>query len=90
MRERSRTALNRAAAAALARRRLGGPGTLLPPNNARLLGDLIYLTRLDDFDALAPKDADLGPALGAVADAVRGSREPFGALEVLARRSEGR
>jgi len=90
VRERSRTRLARAAAGALARRGLGDPYALLPPNNARLLGDLIYLTRLDAFDALARTDDDLGPALAAVADAARGAREPFAVLEVLARKAEGR
>ena len=90
VRERSRAELAAAAAAALARRGLGGRSELVPPNNARLLGELIYVTRLDAFDALAPTDAALGPALGAVASAARGAREPFAALETLARRSEGR
>jgi predicted aminopeptidase len=90
VRERSRSRLARAAAAALARRGLGGRSDLLPPNNARLLGDLIYLTRLDAFDALARTDHDVGPALATLADATRGVREPFAALEVLARSAEGR
>jgi predicted aminopeptidase len=90
VRERRRAELAGAAAGALARRGLGGRSELLPPNNARLLGELIYVTRLDAFDALAPTDAALGPALGAVASAARGVREPFAALETLARRSEGR
>ena len=89
-REHGRTRLARAAARVLARRGLGDPASQVPPNNARLLGDLIYLTRLDAFDALARTDDDLGPALAAVADAARGAREPFAVLEVLARNVEGR
>ncbi|HJQ85256.1 MAG TPA: hypothetical protein VKA21_14320, partial [Candidatus Binatia bacterium] len=77
----------RAAAASLARRGLGG-GHLLPPNNARLLGDLIYLTDLERFDALAPTDGDLPLALRSVAAAGRTAGNPFGALATLAGAAE--
>ena len=87
-RERLRVRLARAAAQALAHRGAGGRDDLLPPNNARLLGDLIYVTRLGAFDALAPTDADLGPALAALADAARGAADPFRALAALAREPE--
>jgi len=88
VRERTRAALCRAAAAALARRGLGGREDLVPPNNARLLGDLIYLTGLDAFEGLAPGDADLAPALGAIAASAGESRDPFGAVTALAARRE--
>jgi predicted aminopeptidase len=89
-RERRRAALGRAAAAALTRRGLGGTADVVPPNNARLLGDLVYLTDLDALDALAPQDADLGPALARLAAAARDSDDPFAALAVLASGREGR
>ena len=89
LREQRRTGLLRAAGAALARRGLGG-GELLPPNNARLLGDLLYLTELDTFERLAPDDADLGPAIATLVHSVRGSAEPFATLAVLASRDERR
>jgi predicted aminopeptidase len=75
---------------ALARRRLGRPDELVPPNNARLLGQLLYTTDLDTFDGLAPTDADLGPAVAALVAAARGRTDPFAALAVLATRGEGR
>ena len=65
-------------------------GGLLPPNNARLLGDLLYLTELGTFGRLAPGDADLAPALAALVRAVRGEADPFATLEVLASRGERR
>jgi len=89
-RERARNALAVVAARALERGRLGAARELVPPNNASLLGELIYTTSLDDFQRLAPTDADLGPALGRLAGAVRGARDPFEALEVLASGAERR
>jgi len=87
VRERARSRIVAAAADALVRRRLGDRRDLVPANNARLLGDLVYLTRLEDFDALAPTDETLRPALAALADATRGAGEPFGALTALLARS---
>ncbi|HZP40550.1 MAG TPA: aminopeptidase [Candidatus Binatia bacterium] len=89
-RERARTWLAEAAAAELVRRQAGRPSDLLPPNNARLLGDLVYVTRLDAFERLAPTDGDVGPAVVALVDAVRGASEPFRAVEALASRAEAR
>ena len=89
LREQRRAQLLRAAAAALARRGLVSGG-LLPPNNARLLGDLLYLTELGTFGRLAPGDADLAPALAALVRAVRGEADPFAILAVLASRGERR
>jgi predicted aminopeptidase len=88
VRERVRLRLAQVAARALARQGAGGHDDLLPPNNARLLGDLIYVTRLGAFEALAPTDADLGPALAALAGAARDAADPFHALAALAREAE--
>jgi predicted aminopeptidase len=89
-RERLRTWVAQAAAADLVARHAGSRRELVPPNNARLLGELVYLDRLDAFDRLAPTDGDLGPAIAALVDAVRGAPEPFGAVEALASGSEAR
>ena len=43
----------------------------------------LYLTRLDDFEALAPGDQDPGPALHRLIVAARGSHDPFGVLDRL-------
>jgi len=86
-RERMRAALARATARALERGGIGGSGDVLPPNNAALLGELIYLTGLDGFEALAPNDADLAPALAALAAAARKANDPFAAVAALARTS---
>jgi predicted aminopeptidase len=88
VRERARGRLAAVAAAALVRRGLGRRDELVPPNNARLLGELLYATDLDRFDALAPGDGDVGPALAAVVGAARGSPDPAAAVAVLARRAE--
>lgn len=86
-RERVRAALARAAGTALARRGLGGTADLVPPNNARLLGELVYLTDLDAFDALVADDRDLGSAIHALAASARSASDPFAALLALAGRS---
>jgi len=70
-RERLRSWLAAAAAETLVRRRLGRREELVPPNNARLLGELVYGTDLDVFDRLAERDADVGPALRALVRAGR-------------------
>jgi predicted aminopeptidase len=85
-RDQGRAWYTRAAAAELARRGLDLERELLPPNNARLLGSLLYLTDLDAFDALAPSDADLGPALGALVASAREAADPFAAVHQLAAR----
>ncbi|HLK12229.1 MAG TPA: aminopeptidase [Candidatus Binatia bacterium] len=82
-RERARAWLAGAAADALVARRLGRREELVPPNNARLLGELLYATDLDRFDALAPADADLPEAIRRLVEAARGHREPFAALAAL-------
>jgi predicted aminopeptidase len=79
-RERAREWLAAAAAGSLARYHLGDASDVDPPNNARLLGALLYATRLDDFEALAPGDGDPGPALRDLVAAVRGRADPFEAL----------
>ncbi len=83
VRERARTWLAGAAADALARRGLGRRADLLPPNNARLLGELLYTTDLDRFDALAPTDADLPTAVARLVAAAKRSRDPFATLAAL-------
>ena len=83
-RERAREWLAAAAAGSLARYHLGDASDVDPPNNARLLGALLYATRLDDFEALAPGDADPGPALRDLVAAARGRADPFEALAALA------
>jgi len=88
-REQVRARLTRAAGRALARRRIGGGGELWPPNNARLLGELIYVTDLDAFDALAPTD-DLGPALALLVRTAGDAADPGAAVRALASRQEGR
>ena len=88
-REETRRRLTRAARRALVRRHLGGADELWPPNNARLLGELIYLTDLDAFDALAPTD-DLGPALALLVRTAGDAANPSAAVRALASRREGR
>ena len=83
-RERMRGELAADAARTLERRGLGGESDVLPPNNARLLGALLYATRLDEFEALAPGDADPGPALRLLVVATRGESDPFRVLAPLA------
>jgi predicted aminopeptidase len=89
-RERRRAALAGTAGAVLERRRIGAREDLVPPNNARLLGDLVYLTELDAFDALAPGDADLAPALARLAEGARTGHDPFSHLHALASEVERR
>jgi len=83
VRERRRRAYAAMAGRSLERRRLGVMADVYPPNNARLLGELLYLTRLDDFEALAPGGQDPGPALRRLMAAARGARDPFRALDEL-------
>jgi predicted aminopeptidase len=83
VRERQRTWLTARAADTIVRRRLGRSSELLPPNNARLLAELVYGTELDTFDRLAPTDIDVGPALRSLVREVRDAREPFDALHRL-------
>jgi predicted aminopeptidase len=90
VRERTRARLARLAATALVRHGLGTAAELSPPNNARLLGQLLYATRLEDFDRLAPGDGAVGPALAVLVAAAREARDPFTAVDRLASRREGR
>lgn len=90
VRQRARIRLATVAADALARRGLSGQEDLLPPNNARLLGALVYATELDTFDQLAPGDSEVGPALGALVREARAAPDPFVVLRALASRTEGR
>jgi hypothetical protein len=83
-REEARNRLATAAARLLERRGLGGEDDVLPPNNARLLGALLYATNLDEFDALAPGNGDPGPALRTLVAATRGKDDPFRVLAGLA------
>jgi predicted aminopeptidase len=83
-RERERARLAEAAARSLERRGFRGREELVPPNNARLLGALLYATNLDDFEALAPGEADPGSAIRALVRAVRGADDPFAAVQAAA------
>jgi predicted aminopeptidase len=89
-RERARVRLAAATVARLARHGIDARAELLPPNNAELLGVLLYTTGLDAFERTAPRDEALGPALAALVDGVRGAPDPFGALDGLARRARER
>jgi predicted aminopeptidase len=89
-REGIRGRLAERAAATLVRRALGSRSELVPPNNARLLGKLLYLTELDTFERLAPTDAGLGPAVAALVAEARHADDPFAALALLATRPEER
>ena len=81
-RERERTVLTAAAGRSLTRRGLDDDD-VMPPNNARLLGALLYATRLDDFAVLAPGDSDPGPGLRALVASARGAHDPFESLAAL-------
>jgi len=82
-REEARNRMATAAARLLERHGLGGDD-VVPPNNARLLGALLYATNLDEFEALAPRNADPGPALRTLVAATRGKDDPFRVLAGLA------
>lgn len=77
VREARRAALCRQAAASLTRRRLGRTDDLVPPNNARLLSELIYFDHLDDFDRLAADDATLPGAIARLVAAPVATDDPF-------------
>ena len=81
-RERERTVLTAAAGRTLTGRGLDDDD-VVPPNNARLLGALLYATRLDDFALLAPGDSDPGPGLRALVASARGAPDPFESLAAL-------
>lgn len=84
VRERQRTRLAEAAARALERKGFRGRDELVPPNNARLLGMLLYATSLDDFEALAPGDVDPGPAIRTLVRTARDADDPFAAVQAAA------
>jgi hypothetical protein len=86
VRERRRLAILRTTAGTLERRGLGRADDVLPPNNARLLGELAYSMDLDAFDALAPTDADVPEAVATLARTVLDARDPFAAVRALAAR----
>ena len=88
VRERLRERLAAAAADTLVHHHLGDVSDVSPPNNARLLGALLYTTRLDDFEALAPGEDDPGPALRDLVAAARGRDDPFRVLAGLAGRAK--
>jgi len=80
-----RAAIHRSAARGLVRHGLGNGASVYPPNNARLLAALVYMTRLEDFEALVSRDAGLGPALARLRAALRNGPQPFAALDALLR-----
>ena len=79
-REAARTWYAGAAATELERRRIGARAELLPPNNARFLGHLLYLTALDRFDALAPTDDALAGAIRHLIESTPLAHDPFEVL----------
>jgi hypothetical protein len=85
VRERARRWLAGAAADTLVADELGRRDELLPPNNARLLGELFYVTDLDAFDALAPRDVDLPGAIAALVERAGTAPDPFVAVQQLAK-----
>jgi predicted aminopeptidase len=85
VRERARRWLAGAAADTLVADELGRRDELLPPNNARLLGELFYVTDLDAFDALAPRDVDLPGAIAALVARAGTAPDPFVAVRQLAK-----
>jgi predicted aminopeptidase len=85
-RELLRRRLAAAAGATLQRRGLGPASLVSPPNNARLLGLLVYTTSLDAFDRLAPGTGDPGPAVRALVAGARGADRPFDVLQALVER----
>src|SRR5262249_10411884 len=93
---RGRAGANRFGSASRARRsprpcaiRSAAAAASCPPTTARLLGELICLTALDAFDALAPTD-DVGRALALVVRTADGAADPGAAVRALATRREGR
>jgi predicted aminopeptidase len=88
VREAERVRLAAEAGAALARRGAGRRSDLTPPNNARLLGELLYVSRLDVFDRLAPADDALPAALAGIVQGACGAPDPFAAVDRLASRHE--
>jgi predicted aminopeptidase len=88
VREAERARLAAAAEAALARRGAGRRSDLTPPNNARLLGELLYVSRLDAFDRLAPADDGLPAALDAIVHGACAAPDPFAVVDRLASRPE--
>ena len=65
------------------------PGWLarVPLDNASLLARRVYAQRLDLFDSVwVRNERDIRRTIGAVRDAVRGSGDPYSALEQLLRR----
>src|SRR6185369_14478392 len=89
-RERARQRLVAAAAAGLERRGLGVRADLVPPNNARLLGELLYVTDLEQLEDLIPAGADIGAGLGRLVATARDAPEPFAAVRALATSAPGR
>ncbi|MFN8543096.1 MAG: hypothetical protein U0807_02660 [Candidatus Binatia bacterium] len=59
---------------------------VLPANNARLLGELVYLSDLDAFDRLAPSDDALPAAIARLVATARTARDPFAAVREAAPR----
>ncbi len=82
--EARRVRASAAAARALVRHRAGAAGELLPPNNARLMARVLYLTDLETFEALAPGDVDPAPAIELVVARADGATDPFRAVRAAA------
>jgi len=72
VRERVRARLAARAGRELEERRLGSQSELSPPNNARLLGLLLYATGLEDFERTVPPGGDLRAGLSALESSAEG------------------
>jgi predicted aminopeptidase len=78
-----RGALARLAGAALERHRAGRASELVPPNNARLLGMLVYETDLDAFERGLAAAGSLPDAIRTIVAAAREAADPFAAVRAL-------
>ena len=81
--EARRGALARRAGAALERHAAGRADELFPPNNARLLGMLVYETDLDVFERVLAGGPDLPDAIRTIVAAARDADDPFVAVRAL-------
>jgi predicted aminopeptidase len=72
-----------------ARRGLALESMLQPPNNARLLANLVYVSHLEGFQALAPHGPDLRAAIQRLVTEARDAPDPFTILPTPVPRQAG-